>query len=269
MSMATTMQHPSPPTPFAPPAPPARTAASRLLGLLAAFGSGDGAHTLSELSRRADLSLTTTHRLLQELLAWGGADVDETGRYRLSSKFLALTSGSTRALRLRERALPHLMDLQRRTGLCVQLAARDEDCVMYLESLRPRTDASIQNRMGARLPLHATAAGLVLLAGAGDADLADYLSRPARRYTPYTPVDPAELRERLAAVRRQRYAIASRTVTLQSGSVAAPVVGPDGDVLAAVTVLFDARRHEVRDLAHATLATAGRISRALTARSVD
>src|SRR5699024_11692479 len=48
-----------------------RSVTSRALAVLAAF---DGRHrclSLSQISRRAELSLTTTHRLLRELQCWG------------------------------------------------------------------------------------------------------------------------------------------------------------------------------------------------------
>ena len=64
----------------------------------------------TEIARRADLSLTTTHRLAHEVLDWGGLEMDEEGRYRLSRKILKLASASTEDLRIRELALPHLVD---------------------------------------------------------------------------------------------------------------------------------------------------------------
>src|SRR5690625_5786877 len=76
----------------APATPVKRTAAHRVLSLLEAFSVGGGALTLSEISRHADLSLTTTHRLVREVLEWGGLDIDTNGRYRLDRKSTRLNS---------------------------------------------------------------------------------------------------------------------------------------------------------------------------------
>jgi hypothetical protein len=54
---------------------------AKLLGLLDAYTEGSAAYTLSELSRRTGLPLTTAHRLVGELQRWGGLERGEDGRY--------------------------------------------------------------------------------------------------------------------------------------------------------------------------------------------
>ncbi|WP_460773085.1 IclR family transcriptional regulator [Microbacterium sp. GXF7504] len=241
-----------------------RTAASRLLALLDAFGVGDGAKTLSELSRHAGLSLTTTHRLVHELRGWGGVEVDPRGRYRLSNKLLALASGSAQAFELRERALPHLMALNRVAGISVQLAVRDGGDVLYLEALRTIPNYTGQNRIGGRMPLHTVATGLVLLAHEEPAFVDEYLSGPLARFTERTPTDPAAIRRELERLRERRYVCADRTVTPEAGSVAAPVVGEDGRVVAAVGVIYFVAQTDPRQLIRPLLTAAKQISQAMT-----
>src|SRR5690606_32989196 len=204
-----------------------RTAAARALAVLGAFSQGGGSLTLTEISRYADLSLTTAHRLAHEVLEWGGLELDDAGRYRLSRKILDLASSSTRALRLRESALPHISDLHRLTGLTVHLGVCDGGDVMYLEALRPHSNYSGENRMGGRMPLHVTATGLALLAYADPAFVDDYLSRPLKRFTPHTLADPDTIRAALETARRNRVALVSQTISLGAGAVAAPVFGED------------------------------------------
>ncbi|WES63346.1 IclR family transcriptional regulator [Microbacter sp. GSS18] len=240
------------------------TAAGRLLALLGAFTRSDGHLTLSEISRHAGLSLSTTHRLVQELLAWDGLEVDDTGRYRLGPKILELASSSTNGLRLRERALPHLIDIHRRTNMTVNLAVRDGRSLLYLEALRPHPNYTGQNRIGGQLPLHVAAAGLVLLAFAPDEVVDEYLSAPLRRYTPSTVTEPDRFREILERVRTERYAVTSGTLTVTAGSVAAPVVGPDGDVVAAVGLIYFLEHHDPAAYVDLVRSTAARASRALS-----
>lgn len=244
-----------------------RTAAGRVLALLGAFSSGGGSLTLSEISRYADLTLTTTHRLVREVLDWGGLEVDDTGHYRLSSKILNLASASTQALRLRETALPHLMDLHRRTGMTVNLSARDGRYVMYLEALRSHPNYTGANKIGGRLPMHITATGLVLLAYADESVLEGYLREPLKRYTPNTITDVQELKDCLQTIRKNSYAIASRFVVMEIGSVAAPVKGVDGTVETAVGMVFLADQHDPHRLSDQVRLTANRISRELRARN--
>lgn len=257
----------SPPRPSRVPetndAPAKRTAASRLLALLDAFGTGEGPKTLSELSRNAGLSLTTTHRLVHELRAWGGVDVDERGQYRLSTKLLALASGSTKAFDLRERALPHLVELNRVVGISVQLGVRDGTDVLYLEALRTIPTYTGQNRIGGRMPLHTTATGLALLAYEDARVIDDYLAAPLARYTSHTLADAASIRRELEHVRHRRYVIADRTVTPEASSIAAPVVGENGRVVAAVGILYYTSYPDPRRLVQPLLTAVTRISQAL------
>ena len=245
---------------------PKRTAAARVLALLEAFASGGGSLTLSEIARYADLSLTTAHRLVKEVMEWGGLELDETGHYRLSQKILDLASASTKALQLRETALPHLVDLHRRTGLTVHLSVPDGPNVMYLEALRAHPNYSGENRIGGRLRMHVTATGLVLLAFADEAYLHSYLHEPLKRYTPHTITHPTELRERLQAVRTDGFAIAAQSVALEVGSVAAPVKGQDGTVDTAVGMVYPMDRYDPRRLVDQVRLTANRISHSLCER---
>jgi DNA-binding IclR family transcriptional regulator len=247
--------------------PDKRTAAARVLALLGAFGRGGGSLTLSEISRHAELSLSTTHRLIQEVLQWGGLEADGARRYRLSSKILDLASNSTQAMRLRDRALPPLVELHGRTGLTVHLGVRDRTSVMYLEALRTHPNYTGENRIGGRLQLHVTATGLVLLAFADEAFREDYLRGPLERYTSETVADPDALRSCLRFVRKNGYAVAHRFVAMGAGSVAAPVMGIDGTVRAAVGVVYPTERCEPDMLTGPVRITAKRISSSLWERS--
>lgn len=240
-----------------------RTAAGRVLSLLEAFAHGNGSLTLTEISRDAGLPLSTTHRLVHEVMSWGGLELDDQGRYRLSRKFVDLAAGSTRALRLRDSAMPHLIELHNATGLTVHLSARDGDEVMYLEALRGHPNYTGQNRMGGRLSLHLTATGLVLLAFAEPHIVDDYLTRPLRPFASGTPTSAAEVRSRLAEIRRRRYALAERFLAEGAGSLAAPIDGLDGTVPAAVGVTFDLDAANRRELADLVRVTARRISASL------
>lgn len=243
-----------------------RTAAGRALAVLGAFSQGGGSLTLTEISRYADLSLTTAHRLAHEVLEWGGLELDDEGRYRLSRKILDLASSSTRALRLRESALPHVSDLHRLTGLTVHLGVRDGNDVMYLEALRPHSNYSGENRMGGRMPLHVTATGLALLAYAEPAFVDDYLARPLKRFTPHTLADPESVRAALETARRNRFALVSQTISLGAGAVAAPVFSEDGRVETVVGAVYLIGRDDPTKLVDPVRAAATRIGHALAER---
>jgi DNA-binding IclR family transcriptional regulator len=120
--------------------------------------------TLSELSRRAELPLPTTYRLVKEMVKHGLLDRDDDLQIRIGLRLWELTSRSSVVLDLREIALPHMEALQVLTGDVIALAILEDDSALYVERL---SDAGVElaaGRMAERHPLTATSTGLVLIA---------------------------------------------------------------------------------------------------------
>ncbi|MEU9480126.1 IclR family transcriptional regulator [Streptomyces sp. NPDC048191] len=240
-----------------------RSAADRLLAVLAAFDHEHPALCLTDISRRAGLSLTTAHRLAGTLTAWGALERDASGVYHVGLRLWEVAALAPRGLGLRQLAVPYLEDLYEATHENVQLAVRDGAEVVYIEWLSGRSAVGVHIRVGARWPLHATGVGLVLLAhGEPDAQ-EEYCAGPLAAFTPYTISDPVLLRRVLAEVRRSGVAVSERQVTEDALSVAAPVRGPGGDVVAAVSVVVPRAGAQVPALAPAVRLAARGISRAL------
>ncbi|WP_433799627.1 IclR family transcriptional regulator [Actinomycetospora sp. CA-084318] len=244
---------------------PHRTAASRVLDVLGAFGPDHRALSLSEIGRRAGLSLSTTHRLVGELQAWGALERGEDGRFSVGLRLLELSALAPRGLGLREIAFPHLDDLHRVTGGNVHLGVRDGHEVVYVEALRSRRTAQVSSRVGDRWPLHATGTGIVLLAHADPAEVDEVLARPLARYTARTQVDPALLRVRLAQVRRDGVAVLRGQITDDAMAVAVPVHDRRGDVAAALSLVVRDDGTGPGELPALLTAVAARIRRALEA----
>lgn len=248
-------------------APTPMTAAGRLLAVLDAFSPGRRVLTLSEISRRAGLSLTTAHRLAGELVTWGALERDSDGRYRIGLHLLELAALAPRGLELREMAQPFLEDLFHSTRAHVHLAVRDGFEVVYVETLRARGAVSVLSRLGQRWPLHATGTGLALLAHA-DRDLQEMvLNSSLKRFTPKTVTDPRVLRRTLAEVRRTGIAVAEEQLTLDGVALAAPIRGRGDEVVAAIGLVVHVDECEPRALVPVITACARGISRALGAPS--
>lgn len=241
----------------------ARTAPDRLLSVPAAFDHGHPALALSDISRRAGLSLTTAHRLVGALTAWGALERDAEGRYHVGLRLWELAALAPRGLALRQAALPYLEDLYEATHENVQLAVRDGAEVVYIEWLSGRSAVGVHIRVGARWPLHATGVGLALLAHEPSGFQRDYCAEPLAAFTPYTITDPVRLRGSLAEVRRTGVAVSSRQVTDDALSVAAAVRGAAGQVVAAVSVVVPEADAQVPALVPAVRLAARGISRAL------
>jgi DNA-binding IclR family transcriptional regulator len=243
---------------------PRPTAASRVLSVLDAFGPRHRMLSLSEIARRAGLTLPTAHRLVRELVVFGALERDPDGRYSVGLRLLELSALAPRGLELREVAFPYLDDLHQTTRGNVHLGVRDGVEVVYVETMRTRTRHPISSRVGDRWPLHASGMGLVLLAFAEPALQERVLAGPLEAFTELTVTDPRELRRRLAQIRRTGVVVARGQITLPNLAVAVPVHRADGEVAAAISVVVEAERARPRELAAALIQVSRAITRALS-----
>jgi DNA-binding IclR family transcriptional regulator len=236
---------------------------ARALRLLGTFSERHPAMTLSELSRRSGLPVSTVHRMAGELLAWGALERDDVGRYRIGLRLWEVAALAPRGQGLRERALPFLEDLSQITRENVQLAVREGTELVFVERIAGSGAVPVLTRVGGRFALTATGVGLVLLAHAPDDVREDVLGGPIPRFTEYTVTDPARLRELLADVRGNGYSISDRQVTDDALSVGAPIRDARGTVVAAVSLVVRHGTAAPHPLAALVRTSARAISRAL------
>ncbi len=236
---------------------------TKVLALLGAFDAQHRELTLSELARRAAVSLPTAHRRAAELVEWGALEKTPTGRYRIGLRLWEVASLAPRAPGLREAALPFLEDLYVVTRQNVQLAVRDGVELVFVERIAGSRAVSVLTRVGGRFHLHATGVGQVLLAHAPHEVQEQVLAGPLPRYATGTVVSSEALRKVLAEIRRRGFAVCERAVTDDATSVAAPVRDRSGDVVAAVSIVVQADGAVPRELAPYVLSAARGISRVL------
>jgi IclR family KDG regulon transcriptional repressor len=204
--------------------------------LLKEFSRTDRELGVSELARRLDLATSTVHRLLATLTAERLLERGPGG-YRLGLALHDLGASVAPHLDLHEAALPVMAALRHTTGETVQLAVLDGCESVYIDRLESPHTVRIFSRVGTRLPAATSSTGKVLLAALP----ADERERRLRdwvpeRLTPFSVMDPAQLRARLAEVAERGWAENREESRVGVVSVGAPVRGGDGTVIAALSV---------------------------------
>jgi DNA-binding IclR family transcriptional regulator len=200
---------------------PGRTVTSKCMAILFAFESNRRSLSLTELAEIADVPLSTTHRLVAELVEWGALARDPQGRVQLGIRLWELAQNAGRALR--DAARPYLQDLFSLTGETSHLAIREGHEVLYIDRIYGTKRVPRASRVGGRLPMHATAVGKVILAFEEDWVRNAYLDRQLEQSTAYTHVNRQRLAEELRQIRQQGYATTAEEVRLGSCSIAVPV----------------------------------------------
>lgn len=205
------------------------TTLDRSLAVLEAVEGG--ARTLAEVAAASGLPRSTAHRLLRALAAHGYVSLEGGFGYRLGPRLLRMAARARRDAPLRDLAQPALERLAAVTGESAQLYVRagaSRVCVAAVESHQElRTIVPI----GAELPLHAGSAAKVFLAF--DPDPRRFLRR-AR--------DPERFARDVGLVRERGWAASVGERQQGVGSVSAPVRGPDGRLVAVVSVSGPAAR---------------------------
>jgi len=216
--------------------------------VLKCFQDGDPELRLSAIARDTGLSVSTTHRLLAALCDEGFLVQDpDTERYLLGPVLVLLGQRGARAGGLDE-AHAVLSDLTGQTGESATLAVRSgNDAIVVALSPSPQR-LRFDHGIGSRIALHASAMGKVLVACTA-ADLATEVRAlgPLERFTGHTITSKAALTVELRAVRERGWAHNIEERYDGVVGAAAPVMGDDGDAVAAVGVQGPSARLDVGD----------------------
>lgn len=162
--------------------------------------------------------------------------VRERGKYRLGFGVIRLAGATTARLDLPRASQPVCDELAAELGETVNVAVLDGDDAVNVCQASGRASVASVNWVGRRTPLHATSSGKVLLAYLAPAVLQRALSGPLEAVTEATLTDPAELRRDLDHVRQVGWARCEEALELGLNAVAAPIRGPSGEVIAALSV---------------------------------
>lgn len=205
----------------------------RMSLLLDAFDGSDRL-TLAQIARRTGLPRSSTHRLLDQLVALHWLHRDGRG-YELGTRLIELGHRAKHQNRVHQAAMPFLWDLHRATGFVVHLAILDGNDVVYLEKVGDRLAASIPTRVGSRQPAHCTAVGKAILATSPHDPHCDDDGAELCRKTNYSITSPVALRATLAEIRERGIAVDRGECIPRIGCLAAPI-GPADETIAAVSV---------------------------------
>lgn len=212
----------------------------RGLAVITAFDMDHPRLTLSDAARRAGVTRAAARRLLHTLAQLGYVRTE--GRYFvLRPKVLELGYAYLSALSLPQLGMPYLQQIAetvRESSYMTLLDGHQTVCVAACP-MRRIWNASIT--VGTRLPAYATAAGRVLLADKSEEEIDAFIATAElRQITPFTTVDPKQLKAALLKAKRQGYSVVDDELEEGLRTVAVPIRGEDG-VLASLSVSTLAR----------------------------
>ncbi len=212
---------------------------TRLLEVLASHPEPLG---LKQISQYTQLHPSTAHRILSAMSADRLVDRVEPGSYRLGMRLLEL------GISVRELALPVMRELHAQTGETVNLSVRHDDEIVYVERTSSgRSAMRVVHVVGARAPLHVTAAGKLFLLEEGFARLRDYAKRTGLAPKTKNTLSGMPLLERdLERIQRQGWATDNEEAEIGVRCVAAGIRDDGGNLVAALSLSTPADRMKVQ-----------------------
>lgn len=245
----------------------------KAMDLLACLAQANGPLPLSELSARTGIPKATVHGLLASMRPSAVVEQsEEDGRYRLGVRLFEYGCVVSRGWNILEAASEPVRRVAEATGETASIAALDHGGVLVLDCADAHSDLRVVSEKGARLPVHCTSQGKLLLA---------YLPPAARKailrdcdftaYTPHGHTSAAALEAELEEIRRQGYALENGEYRIGLRSASAPVYNAAGQAVYAVSVVGMFRRinsPEMEKSVQLLLEAAARISRSLGYRGL-
>ena len=213
----------------------------KLLDVLAAHPEPLG---LKQVAQYTGLHPSTAHRILSAMSGGRLVDRIEPGSYRLGMRLLELGNLVRSRISVRELALPVMRELHAQTGETVNLSVRHDDEIVYVERTSSgRSAMRVVHVIGARAPLHITAAGKLFLLEDGFARLREYAKRTGlAAHTRNTIANATQLERELERIQRQGWATDNEEAEIGVRCVAAGVRDDAGRLIAALSLSTPADR---------------------------
>jgi IclR family pca regulon transcriptional regulator len=219
------------------------TSLERGLAVLQAFSQERRVLTTSQISQRTGIPRAAVRRCLYTLAKLGFVAEEDNRLFSLRPRVLKLGHAYLATTPLAHAAQPVLRHLSATLNESSSVAILDGDEILYIARASTSRIMSIDLHIGSRLPAYCTSMGRVLLGQLSAEALDAYLDRTKLiQYTPRTIVSREGLRDTIASVRANGYALNDQELEIGLRSIAVPIHGAEGRVIAALNVGVQAAR---------------------------
>jgi DNA-binding IclR family transcriptional regulator len=214
--------------------------ADRALTLLQMFRDDHLEVSAVEVAETLGVARSTAYRYLQTLVQSQFLIEDGRGGFRLGMKVLQLARLARRGFGLAQIGVPAMKGLAEKYHQTVLLTKQMGNAIICLEREEsPEQYVRLSYERGTVLSLNAGASALVLLAWLPEVQVRDLLATVRlKKFTHATLTDHDEIIERLRKIRSDGYAVTQGEVDETAMGIAAPIFQPNGEVLAAISVVL-------------------------------
>lgn len=206
------------------------------LDILELLAGVDGGLTQAEISKRLGRSPNEFYRMLDRLVRRGYVARIDGDRFSLTLKLFGLAQLHAPVRRLVSYATPLMRELAETSRQANQLVVFDRGAAVVIAQQEAPRYWGISIRVGSHISLFDTGSGHVLLAFRSPEERMMMIAEDAR--SGEKAVLTKEFAERLDQIRERGYEMMPSAQTAGVFNLSAPVLGPDGKAIAALTVPY-------------------------------
>ncbi len=216
----------------------------RVFALMDVLASREEPMSLKDISARTGLHPSTTHRILNDLVAGHFVDRPEAGTYRLGMRLLELGNLVKNRLSVRDAALQPMRELHKLIQQPVNLSVRQGDEIVYVErAYSERSGMQVVRAIGGRAPLHLTSVGKLFLAAEDPQRVRAYAARTGLPGHTRNSITQIVLLEReLAKTRQSGFARDNEELEMGVRCIAAGIQDDQGRLVAGLSISAPADR---------------------------
>ncbi len=210
----------------------------KALKLLEYFDDRHKEAGVTELAEYSGLLKSSVHNILQtfELCGYVTQNSDSS-KYMLGGAAVSLFSRYKETRKIDYRITEYLQHLRSQFDANVYFGEKDQDTAVYLCAEQAfYAKGNYLSKEGARVPLHCTSIGKILLGFSTVEEKEKFYQKPLKQYTPNTITDPEKLREEMDRIIYDGYALTNSEYQEGMYCIAVPVMMGDAPVRYAIAI---------------------------------
>lgn len=217
---------------------PTVPALERGLAILELVAKSKNGFTFSQLARHLAFPKSSIHCLLITFERLGYLQrLESSGRYVAGLNLVRIATVASHGITLRQKAGPLLCELTQRTGLTTHMAILENNEALLIAKVEPSGGLPVATWVGKRIDYHCTSLGKALIAWRREEEINRLVTeRRMLRHNENTISTLARLKAELMRTRQAGYSIDDEEEEIGVRCIGAPVLGPSGEVEAAISV---------------------------------
>jgi DNA-binding IclR family transcriptional regulator len=210
----------------------------RMFSLMDILAAEEEPMSLKDISEKAGLHPSTTHRILNDLATGCFVDRPQPGTYQLGLRLLELGNLVKGRLNVRDAALAPMRELHKLIQQPVNLSVRQGDEIVYIErAYSERSGMQVVRSIGGRAPLHLTSVGKLFLADDDVSGTHAYAQRTQLKGSTRNSITQMDaLEHELSKVRQCHYARDNEELELGVRCMAAGIFDDQGHLVAGLSI---------------------------------